>query len=290
MTDLQIHYFLTATHCLNFTEAARQLYISQPALSQQIAALEKELNMQLFVRLKKRVYLTPAALVLLEELPKYEQHYSDIINKARLAAQGHTQNLRIGFMEGQVLPEICLQNFFDFKEKYPNVGIDSSSYSLGELTAALLEDKIDIAYMLSFDVQDKPNLLSVDVCANEGVAFVSKNHPAAHKHISSLKQLRHETFITLQKSESDALYSKFMNDCKRAGFVPNVRYVPSLNDNLLYAELGLGIGIANRQSYACHNPNLVVLEDLPIEINKFVYAWKKSNMNAAIPLFVEAYQ
>jgi Transcriptional regulator len=53
MNTLQIKYFLTAARCLNFTEAAKQLYISQPALSQQILALEKELNMQLFIRAKK---------------------------------------------------------------------------------------------------------------------------------------------------------------------------------------------------------------------------------------------
>ena len=59
MNSLQIKYFLTAARTLNFTEAAAQLYISQPALSQQISALEKELNMQLFIRSKKKSVSDP---------------------------------------------------------------------------------------------------------------------------------------------------------------------------------------------------------------------------------------
>ena len=48
MTITQIKYFITTAKCLNFTKAASQLYITQPALSRQIAAIEAELNMQLF--------------------------------------------------------------------------------------------------------------------------------------------------------------------------------------------------------------------------------------------------
>ena len=101
MTSLQIKYFLTAARCLNFTEAARQLYISQPALSQQIAAMEKELNMQLFVRSKGKVFLTPAAVILMHDLPKYEKMYETILKNAQYANEGRSGVLRIGFLQGQ---------------------------------------------------------------------------------------------------------------------------------------------------------------------------------------------
>ena len=61
MTITQMKYFITAAKCLNFTKAASQLYITQPALSRQIAAMETELNMQLFIRNNRSVKLTPAA-------------------------------------------------------------------------------------------------------------------------------------------------------------------------------------------------------------------------------------
>ncbi|MDD6160304.1 MAG: LysR family transcriptional regulator, partial [Oscillospiraceae bacterium] len=108
MTDLQVRYFLTAARCLNFTEAAKQLYITQPALSQQISALEHELNMQLFVRMKKRLYLTPAAVVLARELPQYEKHLAEILDRAKVANLGVSQTLRLGLMEGQTHPDSWL--------------------------------------------------------------------------------------------------------------------------------------------------------------------------------------
>ena len=105
MNTTQIRYFLTAARALNFTEAARQLYISQPALSKQISAMESELNMMLFIRDKKKVRLTPAAMVLLKELPEFEQHYDDIILKAKIANEGNAGDLTIGILEGQMLGE-----------------------------------------------------------------------------------------------------------------------------------------------------------------------------------------
>lgn len=54
----QLQYFLVVADCLNFSRAAEQLYISQPALSYHIAELERELKTELFVRAPRQLYLT----------------------------------------------------------------------------------------------------------------------------------------------------------------------------------------------------------------------------------------
>ena len=59
MTFNQIKYFVTVAECLSFTEAAKCLFITQPALSRQINAMEEELGTKLFIRDKKRLKLTP---------------------------------------------------------------------------------------------------------------------------------------------------------------------------------------------------------------------------------------
>lgn len=58
MNMIQMKYFITAAKCLNFTKAADKLFITQPALSRQIASMEAELNMQLFIRNNRSVRLT----------------------------------------------------------------------------------------------------------------------------------------------------------------------------------------------------------------------------------------
>ena len=288
MTDLQIRYFLTAARCLNFTEAAKQLYISQSALSQQIAALELELNMQLFILMKKRLYLTPAAAVLMRELPGYEKHYAQILEQAKIANQGILKTVKLGLMEGQTMPEAWLKRFFAFRRQHPETGMEISCFSLGALNAALQEGTIDVAYLPDFEVEGKERLVSLEVAADHGVAIVSKFHPLANQTVTSLRQLQHETLLMLRESESTILHEFILNDCKRAGFVPNIQYVASLDENIACTELGIGVGITNWDSYACWNPNIRVLDGLKIAERRFVLAWRRDNFNCAIPLFVHA--
>ena len=59
MTDMQIRCFLNLAELLNFTRAAEKLNISQPTLSTHISALEKDLNLCLFIRTKRKVFLSP---------------------------------------------------------------------------------------------------------------------------------------------------------------------------------------------------------------------------------------
>ena len=61
----QIRYFLALVSTKNYTRAAQALYITQPTLSQQISAIEKELDTKLFERSRHKVELTPAGKALL---------------------------------------------------------------------------------------------------------------------------------------------------------------------------------------------------------------------------------
>ena len=64
MTSFQIQCFMTVAEYLNFTEAASQLFVAQSSLSRNISNLEEELSLQLFLRTKKYVRLTPAGAIL----------------------------------------------------------------------------------------------------------------------------------------------------------------------------------------------------------------------------------
>lgn len=286
MNQLQIKYFLTAARCLNFTEAAKQLYITQPALSQQISAMEKELNMQLFVRNRGKVYLTPAGVVLLRDLPRYEKLYVDIVERAKIANEGNSGVLNIGFMEGQCLPEHLLDRFFSFREEHPNIAIEVSCQSFGELKRMLAEDELDLVYTADFELEKNPSYIYENVAEDHGIAIVSKKHPLASQKVTSLSQLKGETILFLREQESSTLNEMIRMDFKNHGIIPNIKYVSSLDENILCVELGLGIGITNQDSYGCYNRNIVPLKDLKIAERKFVLGWKRYNENPSIALFV----
>lgn len=286
MNQLQIKYFLTAARCLNFTEAAKELYISQPALSQQMSALEKELNMQLFIRKKGKLFLTPAAVVLLHDLPKYEDHYVDILKRAVAANEGKTGSLIIGNMEGQSMPEATLKRFFAFKEKHPEIEINIKCYSFGNLKRHLAEDTLDIVYSPNFLLDNIPGYRIETVDINRAHVIISKHHPMAKKRITSLAQLKDETFLFLREKESQTLNEYMLRDCEQAGFVPKIKYVDSLDENIACVEWGLGVGVTNFQSLGCVNPNIKALKQIKLEEHKFVFGWKQNNDNPSIALFI----
>lgn len=88
--DMKARCFMEAAKCLNFTRAAEKLYISQPALSKNIASLEAECGMKLFYRdsRRNRVKLTSAGSVMLCEFQKMEAILDGVIDKARRAESG----------------------------------------------------------------------------------------------------------------------------------------------------------------------------------------------------------
>ena len=81
----QIESFLVLAQRLNFTQAANDLFMAQPALSRLIAALEKELEVQLFHRNSRGVSLTPAGEAFLRECPAILDGYRRSASAAQLA-------------------------------------------------------------------------------------------------------------------------------------------------------------------------------------------------------------
>lgn len=103
MTTVQMHYFIVAAEHLNFTMAAEQLYITQPALSRQIAAIEDEIGTKLFSRCNNVLSLTKAGRVLLHQLSGLYSDYQNVIKNVRDVAAGIEGHINIGVLEDQYM-------------------------------------------------------------------------------------------------------------------------------------------------------------------------------------------
>lgn len=285
MNTTQIKYFLAAARTLNFTEAAAQLYISQPALSKQITAIENELNMMLFVRSKKKILLTPAGTVLLRELPDLENHYDDIIRKARIANEGNAGELSIGILEGQMVGHTFTKAFGFFSETYPNISVRLLRDSFSGLRRQLEEGTIDLAITLDFDIMGVPGLDSEILETCPAIAAISKSHPLAQNPPTNWVDLKEQTFIAVDEKDCFASARMIMEDCTHAGFHPILKYAPSLETAMLWIEAGLGIGFINTMNSLTMNPNIQLLEKLPCKNTYNVMDWKHDNTNPAIALF-----
>ena len=95
MTSLQVRYFLHLCGTKSISETARQLFVAQPAVSKQIAALERELGTELFVRTNRGVELTPAGACYYDFFSESDRKFRRLQAELRRAADLEQRSLAI---------------------------------------------------------------------------------------------------------------------------------------------------------------------------------------------------
>ncbi len=156
MTMNQLKYFMAVARCLSFTEAARSLFMTQPALSRQIQAMEAELGTQLFIRDKKTLKLTPGGSALYNELPDFLRRYDEMAAEVRHANRGFEGVLRIGILDVYDASELFVPILTRFQQEHASIRLTMGRYSLSELPERLYDDKLDLICTYGFSLFDKP--------------------------------------------------------------------------------------------------------------------------------------
>ena len=146
----QLRYFIVVAEHLNFTKAAKILYVSQPALSQQIADLEKLLKVKLFARNHHSVSLTPAGVIFLQEAYDIVTKSEQAIQKVQIKdASAITGTITIGYLgqyENKILPDLVRI----FRQNCPLMNIKLFYVAIANLYHGLENGEIDIGFCLSF--------------------------------------------------------------------------------------------------------------------------------------------
>ncbi len=191
----QLNYFLKAAEIQNFTEAAKKLCITQSTLSQQIKQLENEMNVLLFDRIGKRLYLTEAGK---EFVPFARQtvHDAELGKQRILDLQNiHTGTLRVGITHS--LSFGLSLTVLHFMQEYPNIHLEIVSSTITDLLEMLKHRDID--FVLSFNFQDNEEIEVTDLFEVPLCAVMSKQHPFAHKKQISLLELNTHSLVLPSK-------------------------------------------------------------------------------------------
>ena len=174
----QLKYFVKVAETLNFSEAAKSLFVAQSALSQQIGQLEQELNTLLFQRTNHGVSLTesgeellPMALRAIHAAESCEERMLD----CRQILSG-TLDIGVTYTFSPFLTETLL----DFMKLYPQVKLNIHYNPMAELMAMLEKHEVD--FVLAFkSVQTYPGIQSHVLFNNRLAIIVSEHHPLAQK-------------------------------------------------------------------------------------------------------------
>ncbi|NLL46676.1 MAG: LysR family transcriptional regulator [Clostridiales bacterium] len=292
MNSMQIRCFLTAARCLNFTQSANELFISQPAFSYNISSLEQEWGIELFARSNKRkdTYLTPAGKVMYEGMKNLLEQYESILQKATNISEGKDGTLRIALSGADRIDERILNLFEHFHEKYPEIDITLLRGSSNDSLRGLFNNTIDIAFALKIEVEDKKWLAYKELFSLETVLLVNVKHPMAKKENLSLSDFRKETFVNISSKESPAINALLKVECEKAGFTPRMIDAPDIISQTLYMETGKGVAICSSNNIGAYKNRIVPLRLSDLKPLTLVMAWNPDNDNPCIGLFNSTYE
>jgi DNA-binding transcriptional LysR family regulator len=286
MNLFQIKYFNSVAKYLNFTAAAKSLFVTQPSLSRQIALLEKELGVKLIYRNKHTVRLTPAGNVFLKEFEDINVRINRALEKVRLTDCGSVGNISIGCLE-----TINMEMFFpdlikNFTGTYPEIKISVERGGFKYLREKLQEDIFDIIFTLSLDIQNSPDLLIKNIHKRKGCIVMSAKNKLAQCKSLPYSELSGEPLVIFSQDESPGVYAKALKTAKYHGF-NNIRQVHNVETLLSHLDLGFGFSLLDR-SIGEYRKNKLKFYDLPENEATFyaVCACKKDNINPTVHLLL----
>ena len=290
----QLKYAIAAAEEQSFTRAAARVHVAQPAISQQIAQLERELGEKLFDRSERRVRLTPAGEAFLP--------HARAALEATTAGRDAVESLR-GELAGELavgtIPspaQRLLEQLGRFTRQHPKVRVTVRTGDPEGLAEDVAAGTLDAA-VIGVSAGRLPagpagqrlrSVLATHTLATEPlVVAVARDHPLAGEAEVTLRALRDAPIVTL--TPGMGLRAVLESACAEAGFTPQIQ--TQTDDLGVLADLvvhGLGVALLPR-STAERAPELVILAlRKPRLQRRMVLIWHRQQLSTPGRAFLEA--
>ena len=257
--------FVVIGNFLNFRKASEVLFVSQPALSHSIAALEKEIGAPVFIRNTKNVDFTPAGKILFDAAQHILEAYDNALTDISKVANSDEHVLRIGYV-GSALDNSLTPLFRAFRAAEPDIAVNLTRHHGNEIRKTLTDQLINFAVTYEEYIANL-NGVHFETIENERFTLmISSTDPLARKDSISKEELAKVPLLVCEKESAPYYYEIVMNIFNSAGIVPNVvQEVRLISDIYRLVDMGTGAAIIsyseNKQMY-----NNFDLTFLPIDI------------------------
>lgn len=262
--------FLKVIEMGSFTKAAELLGYTQPALSQMIAALEKELSVKLLYRSRYGIQLTPEGERLFPSIQNSVLQYSSMRRLADEIRGIETGVIRIGTVSSvscHWLPGIIKQ----FWDEHPNVQLVLHQGDYSSICEWVRTGAIDFGFVNPKAVK---GLETHIIKSGEFLAVFPVGHPLAEKETVSMQDLADEPYLLLE----EGAYSEPLDAFQRAGIKPNIRL--TIHDDysiMSMVEQGLGYSILAELVLHRTDYNIVARPVVPSIIRTLALVMKDKN-------------
>lgn len=237
-----LRYFRAVAEELHFGRAAERLHIAQPPLSQQIRQLERELDVELFIRSTRKVELTPAGQAYLKRVTAILESVDDAGEQASRVASGMEGQLAIGCV-GSATYSVLPQLVRALRLELPHIEVSVRGEMLAPAQiAALLAGEIQIA-LLRPPVQH-PDIATTTLRRDRLIAVLPEGHRLADAEHLRVDEFVGEDFIAHAGQGLSVMGGLLAAICADAGFMPRIQHeVRETSTLVTLVAAGLGVAI-----------------------------------------------
>ncbi|MFI7321828.1 LysR family transcriptional regulator [Streptomyces venezuelae] len=249
----QLHYFVAVAEARHFTRAAEEVHVSQPSLSQQIRALEKELGAELFSRARGNITLTDAGEAL---LPLARRILADA-DTARIEVQELAQ-LRRGRIRLGATPSVCTGLLPDvlraFHDRHPGIQLLIEEGGSHDLVRELARGALDLALVVLPLPSPSPALTTLELL-REDLVVVSAPGARPLGRAVRIADLQGERLVMFRHGYD--LRELTVSACRAEGFEPEFAVEGGEMDAVLgFVRAGLGVAVVPRMVAERSGPDL----------------------------------
>lgn len=198
----QLRYIKKAAETKNISAAAKELFISQPSLSQQIINLEKELGVPLFIRHSKCVTLTPAGEEFVIYATRILNDLDTLTSNMKLYSTLKRGSLKVGLLP--IGGYLGLSNYInDFRKINTDLDISLKVDLSNVLFDKVITREIDVAFIIgSENLNRNKDIFCKKIMEDDYVAVVSRQNPLSNKSQISASDLIGQSIILPSKASS----------------------------------------------------------------------------------------
>ncbi|RII12271.1 Hydrogen peroxide-inducible genes activator [Streptomyces sp. YIM 130001] len=244
-TLVQLRYFLVTAERRSMTEASLELHIAQSAVSAAIFNLERDLQVQLFIRRRGRgLTLTPAG-------ERLQHQARDLLARAREVereARGDGETISGPVTVGCFLtlaPSYLPPLFSECTRRYPGIEIDVVEAETDQLVQALAAGRVDFALTYHLGLSAAQELRSETIARAPAYVIVAADHPLAGRGSVELSELSAEPLVLLDLPHSRDYFRSLV---AATGTAPDVRYrTQSYETVRSLVARGLGYSVLNQR-------------------------------------------
>lgn len=265
MTSLQIKYFLKVSDTMSFTQAAAELYVSQPSVSRQIKLLEEELGFPLFDRTRKnQIALTPAGMVFRESFQSAARSFEQASATARELAAHAPRPLRIGIGAGWDFSAELTHFREQVHRQYPQAELRFESGPFLTLREQLRTNQLDVILCTKTSIVDFTDLDILPVATLEPRAYVRRGLLRPDNEPLRVEDFENRTLFMLSQEEAPMAMELVHMQFQAHQVTVNPVWMPNRDSILQAVLMGDGFTVFDQYVHFRSDPRLTYagLEEL----------------------------